>query len=126
MILTEVESKPGAAQNPPSSKPMGRVTVRVPGVCGELVQGMLGNQHFLVTCPVDFYSRVTVEVQSGEVQADEGKITAPPDCPKSIAAVKNTLAQLEQENLDATLTISNPIPRGKGMGSSSADVIGPT
>ena len=122
--MTEVESKPGAAQNPASRQTIGHATVRVPGVCGELVQGMLGNQHFMVTCPVDFYSRVTVEVHSGEVQGGEGHVSAPPDCAKSVAAVKNTLAQLGQETLNSTLAISNPIPRGKGMGSSSADVTG--
>ena len=110
---------PGTAQKPTSGTSLGRSTVRVPGVCGELVQGMLGKQHFLVTCPIDFYSRVTVELHQGE-----GQVSAPTDCPKSIAAVKATLTHLEQETLDAVLTISNPIPRGKGMGSSSADVTG--
>ena len=40
------------------TKLLGSATVRAPGVCGELAQGMIEGIHFLVTCPVDFYSRV--------------------------------------------------------------------
>lgn len=91
--------------------------MRAPGVCGELVQGMLEESYFLVTCPVDFFSRVRVELyQNGS------GVAGPPDCPKAAAAVQATLVYLEREKLSARLTISNPIPRSKGMGSSSADV----
>jgi len=31
---------------------IGSATVRAPGVCGELVQGVIEGIHFLVTCPV--------------------------------------------------------------------------
>lgn len=91
--------------------------MRAPGVCGELVQGMLGDQHFLVTCPVDFFSRVQVELYQGEPT-----ILAPIDCPKAAQAVQVTLAYLDKPDLAAKLTVGNPIPRSKGMASSSADV----
>jgi L-threonine kinase len=80
---------------------------------------MLGPSHFLVTCPIDFYSRVTVELFEGPTG-----VSAPPDCPKSRAAVAAALAHLGRSGLAAILTVSNPIPRGKGMASSSADVTG--
>lgn len=117
--MVEVGSTRVTADGPPPESLLGRATVRVPGVCGELVQGMLGSSHFLVTCPVDFYSRVTVEIFEGPPG-----VTAPPDCPKSRAAVSAALAHLGRTGLAAILTISNPIPRGKGMASSSADVTG--
>ena len=102
---------------PSTSPPTGRASARAPGVCGELVQGMLDGHHFLVTCPIDFYSRVTVEIH------DNGAgVSGPEDCPKSRAAVAATLQRLGQPNLGAGLKIGNPIPRSKGMGSSSADV----
>ena len=98
---------------------LGSATVRVPGVCGELVQGILENAYFLVTCPIDFYSRVQVDLFS------EGKaVTGPEDSPKALAAVRSTLEYLDIAGVGAQITISNQIPRGKGMGSSSADVIG--
>jgi L-threonine kinase len=80
---------------------------------------MLGLSHFLVTCPIDFYSRVTVEIFEGPPG-----VTAPADCPKSRAGVAAALAHLGRTGLAAILNVSNPIPRGKGMASSSADVTG--
>lgn len=117
--MVEVNSTELNASGQPGGAPIGRATVRVPGVCGELVQGMLGDSHFLVTCPVDFYSRVTVEIFEGEAG-----VSAPPGCPKSIAAVEAALNHLGRTDVAARLTISNTIPRSKGMGSSSADVAG--
>ncbi|MDA0733922.1 MAG: GHMP kinase [Chloroflexi bacterium] len=121
--MVEVESTqltaPGQPAVTPIGSPIGRATVRVPGVCGELVQGMLGQSHFLVTCPVDFYSRITVEIFAGEAG-----VSAPPDCPKSIAGVAAALAHLGRTDVAVKLTIGNSIPRSKGMGSSSADVAG--
>ncbi len=95
----------------------GSATARAPGVCGELVQGMMDGGYFLVTCPIDFYCRVTVTICGGQ-----SGIAAPAECPKTREAVAATLSHLGQSGLGATVTVSNPIPRSKGMGSSSADV----
>ncbi|MQG30670.1 MAG: GHMP kinase [SAR202 cluster bacterium] len=96
---------------------LGSATVRAPGVCGELAQGVIEGIHFLVTCPVDFYSRVKVDIYS-----DGPGVEAPQDCDKAAAAVRRTLFQLKNAKVRAKLTINNPIPRGKGMASSSADL----
>jgi len=96
---------------------LGSATVRAPGVCGELAQGVIEGIHFLVTCPVDFYSRVKVDIYS-----DGPGVVAPEDCDKAAAAVRRTLFHLKNAKVRAKLTINNPIPRGKGMASSSADL----
>ena len=96
---------------------IGTATVRAPGVCGELAQGVIEGIHFLVTCPIDFYSRVTVDLYS-----DGPGVEAPEDCDKTAAAVRRALSQLKNAKVRAKLTINNPIPRGKGMASSSADL----
>ena len=96
---------------------LGSATVRAPGVCGELAQGVIEGIHFLVTCPVDIYSRVKVDIYS-----DGPGVEAPEDCDKAAAAVRRTLFHLKNAKLRAKLTINNPIPRGKGMASSSADL----
>ena len=96
---------------------LGSATVRAPGVCGELAQGVIEGIHFLVTCPVDFYSRVKVDIYS-----DGPGVEAPQDCEKAAAAVRRTLFHLKNAKVRAKLTINNPIPRGKGMASSSADL----
>lgn len=93
-------------------------TVRAPGVCGELVQGMLHGVNFLVTCPVDFFARATVTV------TEKGTgVESPADCPKSAAALRATLSHLGRDEIGARLELSSPIPRSKGLGSSSADVV---
>ena len=96
---------------------LGSATVRAPGVCGELAQGVIEGIHFLVTCPVDFYSRVKIDIY-----ADGPGVEAPEDCDKAAAAVRRTLFHLKNAKVRAKLTINNPIPRGKGMASSSADL----
>ena len=67
-------------------------TVRAPGVCGELVQGMLDGVHFMVTCPIDFFARARVTL--GESDAGNAHVEAPEDCPKAAAALKATLKHL--------------------------------
>jgi len=96
---------------------IGSATVRAPGVCGELAQGVIEGIHFLVTCPIDFYSRVTVDLYS-----DGPGVEAPESCDKAAAAVRRALSQLKNAKVRAKITINNPIPRGKGMASSSADL----
>ena len=96
---------------------VGAATVRAPGACGELVQGMLDGVHFLVTCPIDFFARVQVTLYN-----DGPGVDGPVDCSKAVASLNATLAHLGREDIRARLVIQNPIPKSKGMGSSSADV----
>ena len=91
--------------------------MRAPGVCGELAQGMLGNSYFLVTCPVDFFARVRVDLYHDPIG-----VNVPPHCSKTASAVLQTLEFLGYSHLGARISISNPIPRSKGFGSSSADL----
>ncbi len=92
-------------------------TVRAPGVCGELAQGLLGSSYFLVTCPVDFFARVRVDLYQEPIG-----INVPPHCSKTASAVLGTLEYLGYAHLGSRISISNPIPRSKGFGSSSADL----
>ncbi len=78
---------------------------------------MLGSDYFLVTCPVDFFARVCVELYQDPVG-----INVPPHCSKTATAVLRTLEYLGYAHLGAQVSVSNPIPRSKGFGSSSADL----
>ncbi len=98
---------------------IGTATAKVPGACGELVQGYIDGRHFHVTCPIDFYSTVRVELLPGS-----GRVVAPADCPKARRAVEAALAHLRRVDVDAKLSIESPLPREKGMASSTADVVG--
>ncbi len=96
---------------------VGSATVRAPGVCGVLAQGAIGEMHFSVTCPVDFFSRVRVELSAGGPG-----ISATDGCEKTVAAVRRTLMHLRRARMQADVQVSSPIPRGRGLGSSSADL----
>ena len=106
----------------PSDGILGSATVRAPGSCGELVQGVNGQGYFLVSCPVDYYSRVKVELGYAVSVETGSEIQAPPGLDKTGQAVKATLAHLKRRDLMARVEVSNPIPKSKGLGSSSADV----
>ena len=94
-----------------------RALASAPGTCGELAQGMLDGIVCMVTCPIDLYSAVTVELSPGH-----GEIHAPADSPKASRAVRATLEFLGESGADALLRLDSPLPRGKGMASSTADV----
>lgn len=102
-------------------KPMLNKTVRAsaaaPGTCGELAQGLLNGIHCMVTCPIDMYSLATVELSTSDVG-----VSGPIDCAKARQAVQATLDCLQKPAMGATLWLESPLPRGKGMASSTADV----
>ena len=100
-----------------TTKAVAKATARAPGSCGELAQGMLDGGYFLVSCPIDMYSTATVALSPGS-----GRVEAPVDAPKSRQAVELTLAHFGVHDMDARLSLSSPLPRGKGMASSTADV----
>ena len=107
-------SSQGGSLPPPA---IGFATVRAPGVCGMLAQGVLGDMPFSVGCPVDFFSRVRVELSPGGPG-----VTAPEGCEKTVAAVRRTLSHLRQAKVRANVRVSSPIPRSRGLGSSTADL----
>ncbi len=100
-----------------NARRLGAATVRAPATCGELAQGLLEGRHFHVTCPIDLHATVTVELAPGNGKAwGEGRYG------KARRAVEETLRYLGRDDVDARLRVSSPIPRGKGMASSTADV----
>lgn len=92
--------------------------VLVPLTCGELVQGVIGGCPFLVSCPIDRFARVRVTIDA------TGEVVGPRDRPKAIAAATRTLSSLAHPELGATLEVSSPFSRGRGLGTSTADVVG--
>ena len=87
--------------------------VRVPGSCGELVQGFLQDDYFLITCPIDRYSETMIET------ADNYTADLPP---KASRAVELSLQRLGIKERRFKLVLSSQLPQGKGMASSSADI----
>ncbi len=103
---------------------LGTASVLAPGTCGELVQGMTGDVDFLVTCPINQFSRATVTVSRSDQPGEH--IRGIDHLPKARQAVADTLARLSHclgmPGIVVDVTVANPMPVGKGMGSSSADI----
>lgn len=98
-------------------------SVKVPGTCGELVQGTLEGIHFHVTCPVDIYSEAKVEVASLTCYDNSShSFYFPADRPKSAEAVNKTIRFLGYSDLKLGLELHSHLPLAKGMASSTADV----
>lgn len=87
--------------------------VRVPGSCGELLQGWHRGEPFLVTCPIARYT--TVEVSSA-FQGREGLGE------KAERAFSMILSCLGVQEFPYGLRLRSELPQGKGMASSSADI----
>lgn len=91
-----------------------RIRVRVPGSCGELIQGTLDGVPFLVTCPVNIYTEVTLTSASAPKYIGLGS--------KSQRALSHTLEYLGAESFHYKAELTSELPIGKGMASSSADI----
>ena len=101
----------------------GRASAIAPGTCGELAQGMLDGILCMVTCPIDMYSTATVELSPGPANLPAlAGIHGPADSPKACRAVRSTLDYIGATGMAARLWLDSPLPRGKGMASSTADV----
>lgn len=88
----------------------------VPGSCGELVQGTVNGTNFLVSCPVNWYSRVTVLL--GSTLEDD----YPVNRLKTYQAVRRMLDQKGFSGYGVALDVVSSLPMGKGMASSTADL----
>jgi len=92
-------------------------TVKVPGSCGELAQGYLNNSNFLISCPIDIYSSVTVEInkENEEIIIEESKN-------KTKEALNILRDYYDLKNIGLQVKINSNLPRSKGLGSSTADM----
>lgn len=91
-----------------------KVKVKAPGSCGELVQGTIEGDNFLITCPIDLYSEAEVILDKEKAYANTSS--------KAMAAVEKTLRYLGYRESNLQVIIKSELPSGKGMASSSADI----
>jgi len=96
---------------------LGALFIKAPGTCGELLQGAIDGQDFLVNCPINLFSYAKVQrIGSAGLQLQhEHRYTK----------IRDTILLAAEEHefsLNHALEIDSNIPRGKGMASSSADI----
>ena len=96
-----------------------KTVVKVPGSCGELWQGVLDRTHLLITCPVNVYSYVEVNID----ESNSG-IKAPDDKYKSCEAMRKVLDYFGMFKCGGEICINSEIPQEKGMSSSTSDITG--
>lgn len=96
------------------------VTARAPGTCGELMQGMLDGEDFLVNCPIDWYSQATLE-QGAVNMPGKPLITVDQEFTKVQTAL-TLLGCRRQSSRAYRVQLSSSLPRGKGLASSTADL----
>ena len=87
--------------------------VRVPGSCGEVMQGFWQGRPFLVTCPIDRYSTVVVRPGTGRLVGGGAKARR---------ALTLGKAYCRCDSLAHDFFLTSELPPGKGMASSSADI----
>ncbi|MBC8014669.1 MAG: GHMP kinase [Sporomusaceae bacterium] len=90
-----------------------KVTVKAPGSCGELAQGTIDGKNFLITCPINVYTEVTVRTDQ-YTPFHAGR--------KVITAIDKTIQYLKIEGSRFHVSVRSDLPLGKGMASSSADI----
>ena len=100
-----------------------RLTVAIPGTCGELVQGWLADwdEAVLVSCPIALYSQINVELCAGPDILGPG---ASNRYPKLHQAARLVLTHLGRPDLGAKVSVDSQLQPGRGMASSTADVVG--
>lgn len=89
------------------------VEVMVPGTCGQIAQGWRDGKPYLITCPIELYSRVLV-TDRASVKSGFGE--------KSHQALRSTYNYLGATHFPYGMTLESQLPSGKGMASSSADI----
>jgi len=100
---------------------MKKITIKVPGSCGELVQGICKGNNFQVTCPIELFSYIHLELADSNKDLQNFYLQE-----KSRQALISTLNYfgLSEKDVNLKIEIFSEIPLAKGMGSSSADIIG--
>lgn len=91
--------------------------VKVPGSCGELIQGYKDNSNFLISCPIDIYSTVKVKTLSKKENIEISKRKD-----KTKKALKKLLKYYNSDITGLKVEISSQLPESKGLGSSTADI----
>ena len=136
-----VGRRPAVADGPPGPPILGGgvghearcATVRLPGTCGEWVQGALDGIPCLVSCAVDWWAEVTATVAAPDPVGAHGVRPRPHaaareasarEWAKAAAALRLALAARDASPADVRLLIRNPLPRSRGYASSTADVAG--
>lgn len=103
-----------------------------PATCGELVQGSIGGRDFLISCPIDVYSQAEVRwvgplreygCSAQTAVRVSSMAGAVPGSSKAQQALDLALQALGYPTSGVILRVECPLPPGKGLGTSTADIV---
>jgi L-threonine kinase len=116
-VTSGVAATRRSAKRPPAREGRGMA----PGTCGEFIQGVLPDQtRFHVTCPINMSSTVVVKLRP----AEELTVVGLRDYQSKLAlAVEYAVETLDLGAQEVSVWPWSDIDVGKGMGSSTADVL---
>ncbi len=83
------------------------------------MQGVVGGRDFLITSPIALHSRVTVDLSP---EFEGVRVESELNFGKTLKAVSLLLRTLGAKHLGARLRVETPVPRSKGLASSTADL----
>jgi L-threonine kinase len=95
---------------------MKTVQVQAPGSCGEFIQGKYKGQPCLVSCPINLFTTVTI-------QEKEPKRYIPYKAGEMVDTFFKTYRLSIEDKHNIRINIDSTIPMGKGMASSTADLV---
>ncbi|QGG46888.1 GHMP family kinase ATP-binding protein [Heliorestis convoluta] len=90
----------------------------LPGTCGELAQGWIDKRYLHITCPIDCWvtAEISMEPGRGHIDGLKGRW-------KAEKALYEILSRWDLEGkYDLAIRFENPLPSGKGLASSTADL----
>jgi len=89
-----------------------------PGTCGELVQGSINGRDFLITCPIDLWSKFSIFYTDHTDHLNQQKIF-----PKATQAIRKACEEKGATADEIGFVRESDLPIGKGMGSSTSDIV---
>ncbi|PTX15372.1 threonine kinase [Halanaerobium congolense] len=102
---------------------MQQVILRVPGSCGELLQGSIDDQNFLISCPINLYTEVKAHFIDSEKKIIINKNNSSTENTyKTEIAVKKLLNHYNFKQKAIKIRINSQLISGIGMASSTADI----
>lgn len=91
------------------------IIARCPASCGELIQGWISGSEKLISCPINWYSEVSIA-------QNKDNINERPNMRKAIIKTLDYLGIDNRLNEELSISLNSTVPVAKGMASSTADI----
>lgn len=91
------------------------IVARCPASCGELIQGWISGSEKLISCPINWYSEVSI-------YQNRDSINERPNMRKAIVKTLDHFGIDNNLSTELNVSLNSTVPVAKGMASSTADI----